>query len=226
MILPILVVIVVAIVFALMGFAQGSSTVYNDGVFRLDVYENVLTPVECDDLLAAAKSLGLKPSTVASIEKCEQVLDDATRRSSHVFVDASDSPVAQKLYDTARALLREHGVANWETARLEKVQVVEYVPGGYYVDHYDSLPPDIEPKSDDQRDIATRTHTLVVYLNECGLSGATSFPRCGTCVYPDVGRAVLWNNTDKEGRTLRQALHAGTPPEGCCKYIGNVWIHA
>ena len=67
-----------------------------------------------------------------------------------------------------------------------------------------------------------RTHTLMVYLNDDFDGGETNFPNLKQSVKPVKGKAIWWNYL-KDGKTLKEYLHEGTPVTKGKKYIITSW---
>ena len=173
------------------------------------VYDNVLSPGECERMIERAKALGLSRSTVAekSGSQTSQI-----RTSSHVFLPPDD-PVGETLKAKVRQLT---GVPQ---SRMEQVQIVHYRPGQQYKPHFDAC----NDGCDGGKDMP-RTKTVMFYLNTVEEGGHTRFPNAGVSVTPKRGRAVHWYNIDDNNHNLPCAFHGADPVIRGEKWGATVWI--
>lgn len=69
--------------------------------------------------------------------------------------------------------------------------------------------------------------TVLLFLDDVEVGGATRFPMLNITVEPKRGRAVLWPNVknealnEKDDRTIHQAL----PVIKGVKYAAKAWVH-
>ena len=108
----------------------------------------------------------------------------------------------------------------------EPLQVVNYGIGGHYEPHYDF---DVErdqreTQSEEMLTVGDRIATLMIYLNDVEIGGATVFPEFDFYVRPVSRAAVFWFNYDTAGIGDRRALHAACPVALGQKWIANKWI--
>ena len=67
--------------------------------------------------------------------------------------------------------------------------------------------------------------TVLVYLNDVPLGGATFFPALNLTVQPRRGMALVFFPATVDGLLDRNALHAALPAmEPYPKYVSQVWI--
>lgn len=175
------------------------------------VYDNILSPGECERVIQRAKSLGLHRSTVVN-KKANSGTRDSIRTSSHVFLPRGD-PVGDMVKHTAQTLT---GVP---ISRMEDVQVLHYLPGQQYKPHYDAC----NNGCDGGKDMP-RTQTVMFYLNTVEEGGHTRFPNVGVSVAPKQGRAVHWYNIDNNKQNLPCAFHGADPVRRGEKWGATVWI--
>ncbi|XP_030629246.1 prolyl 4-hydroxylase subunit alpha-2-like [Chanos chanos] len=101
----------------------------------------------------------------------------------------------------------------------ELLQVANYGIGGRFEPHYDAK---VKFRENFQRKFVlflSRMATVLIYLSDVEVGGATVFPEVGVALKPQKGSAVLWFNLLRNGRMDDNALHAGCPV-----FIGNKWI--
>lgn len=173
----------------------------------------LLSPAQCDALVAAASARTLEPSEVGM-----GLLDASVRKSSQTWFSPGEHPVADALRTKASGIIASTG--KFESYAFEAIQVARYGPGGKYDLHYDG--DDCQPATcpTDQR-----LATLLVYLSEPPAGGETTFPLLGKTVRPKKGSAVFFRVADPRTRELyEKTLHAGRPVGSGTKWIANVWV--
>ncbi|XP_015888332.1 probable prolyl 4-hydroxylase 4 [Ziziphus jujuba] len=200
---------------------------------RAFVYEGFLSDLECDHLIALAKS-ELKRSAVADNESGKSKLS-AVRTSSGMFIPkAKDAIVAgiEEKIATWTFLPKENG---------EDIQVLRYEHGQKYEPHYDYFT--------DKVNIARGGHrlaTVLMYLSDVGKGGETVFPvaeepirrkasttnedlsecaKKGIAVKPRRGDALLFFSLHPTAVPDPNSLHAGCPVIEGEKWSATKWIH-
>mmetsp|Transcript_129953 Transcript_129953/g.238840 ORF Transcript_129953/g.238840 Transcript_129953/m.238840 type:complete len:276 (+) Transcript_129953:2-829(+) len=171
------------------------------------VIENLISEEEGETLLRRASELNFSASPTHHP-------DGQDWRSSSTAMASREDPAFSGLLQRAASLC---GVP---VSFSERPQIVRYLPGERYQPHMDSEGPH------------HRHWTLLLYLNDPGSGGATSFPLLRTKIAPVPFTAVLWENLRLEpdvegGRLVRNyyTLHDGQAPTGASpKFAVNVWI--
>ncbi|KAI5747923.1 hypothetical protein M8J77_019917 [Diaphorina citri] len=97
---------------------------------------------------------------------------------------------------------------------FENFSVNIYGVGGYYVYHMDSSP----------QEETMRIATMLFYLSDVQLGGATVFPYFNLTVQARKGTAILWYNTHTSGEMDNRMLHSACPVLLGHKWIGTYWI--
>jgi prolyl 4-hydroxylase len=189
--------------------------------YKVEIYDNVLTLNECNQVIQTAKKLGLKPSE--SFNSTTGKTDDNHdyRKSQTIFIEPGNlSPyLEQKFIDIAKQFVPD---AKFE----EDLQVVYYKPGDYFKSHLDAsdyMEDNIE--SDDVKTSIGRRYTLLFYLNDVEHGGETRFVNINQVVQPKMGRVAFWSNLGDDKRPIQESEHEGRPPESGEKWIVNYWIH-
>jgi prolyl 4-hydroxylase len=121
----------------------------------------------------------------------------------------------------------------------EPTQVVEYTPGDFFSDHYDTSPCDHigSTKMPEVQDMHLLKHlscdektrrqgTVIVYLTgeTEGQGGATYFPKLDVRVKPKKGRAVFFRPTRADGSTDPWMLHTAETLTHGKKFLLQQWI--
>jgi prolyl 4-hydroxylase len=105
----------------------------------------------------------------------------------------------------------------------ELPQVGRYLPSQQYLQHFDAF----DLSNEDGRRFAQnggqRTITVLTYLNDVGLGGATAFPNLNLQVQPRRGMAIVFFPSTLDGLLDKMALHAALPAVDI-KYVSQVWI--
>merc|ERR1712232_499556 len=104
--------------------------------------------------------------------------------------------------------------------RYEDTQVLRYLPGQFYRQHWDFI--------DDQRlqPSGSRLMTFFIYLSDSPGAG-TRFKELNITTEATKGSAVMWANVKKDVpyENDLMSMHEGLPPKDGPKFSANVWIH-
>ena len=181
---------------------------------RIVVFGNLLSPEECDALIADAAPRMARSLTVATKTGGEEINDDRT--SDGMFFQRGQSPLIQRIEERIARLL------NWPIENGEGLQVLHYRPGAEYKPHYDYFDP-AEPGTPTivQRG-GQRVGTLVMYLNTPEKGGGTTFPDVHLEVAPQRGTAVFFSSERPHPST--RTLHGGAPVIAGEKWIATKWL--
>lgn len=194
------------------GVVRSKTSGLDYGVF---IYDSVLTAGECKRLVDIAT-----PRLFRS-----QVNDDAktisnVRTSHQAWISKNDSEVGDIVWKLMKLASRLTGVN--DENMFEELQVARYEPSQEYKPHYDAC------VSDDFCTASNKLYrraTLIVYLADGCEGGETYFPNIDVKVKPEVGKGVLFYNTDADtGMEIKDSLHAGLPVKKGVKWIANLWI--
>ena len=178
---------------------------------RIVVFGNLLSPEECDALIADAAPRMARSLTVATKTGGEEINDDRT--SDGMFFQRG---LIQRIEERIARLL------NWPIENGEGLQVLHYRPGAEYKPHYDYFDP-AEPGTPTivQRG-GQRVGTLVMYLNTPEKGGGTTFPDVHLEVAPQRGNAVFFSYERPHPST--RTLHGGAPVIAGEKWIATKWL--
>jgi len=199
--------------------------VENDGPWVV-LLQNFVTEEEADRLVELGKNQGYERSADVGKENPDGSHDSlvSESRTSHntwcqdpsCYQDPLVKPVIDRIAEVTKTSVKNS----------EYLQLLQYEPGQYYVQHHDFIP--------HHRDMpcGVRIMTLFIYLNNVEEGGGTSFPLVndgkGIVVQPKKGNAVLWPSVldeapeSKDDRTDHEAL----PVIKGLKYGANAWIHS
>lgn len=166
------------------------------------IIKNFLSPEECAYIKDQA-SKQLKPSTVSH----DKVVDTNVRVSETAWLGLED-PVVKDIM--------ERCVSNTDRPlrNCEKLQVLKYTPGGFYIPHQDCF------KDDKNR----RLYTCIIALTDDYEGGATVFPHLKKEYKLQKGDMLLFNTLNDWGWMTPKALHGGAPVTRGEKWICNLWI--
>lgn len=181
---------------------------------RLTVFANLLSPEECDALIAAARPRLARSLTVAAHPGGQEVNENRT--SSGMFFTRGQNAVVQKLEARIARLL------HWPIENGEGLQVLHYPPGAEYKPHYDYFDPAEPGTPTILRRGGQRVATLVMYLNTPAQGGATLFPHAHMEVAAQRGNAVFFSYARPHPDT--RTLHGGAPVLAGEKWIATKWL--
>ncbi|MDP4073371.1 2OG-Fe(II) oxygenase [Acidovorax sp. A1169] len=181
---------------------------------RIVVFGNLLSPEECDALIAAAEPRMARSLTVATKTGGEEVNDDRT--SDGMFFQRGENPVVQRIEERIARLL------DWPIENGEGLQVLHYRPGAEYKPHYDYFDPGEPGTATILKRGGQRVGTLVMYLNTPEKGGGTTFPDVHVEVGPQRGNAVFFSYERAAPST--RTLHGGAPVIAGEKWIATKWL--
>lgn len=175
------------------------------------VLEGLLTPEECDALIAEA-SPRLARSLTVDVDGRQQT--DQRRTSQGMFFAIGETPLVQRIEQRIADLLAipvSHG---------EGLQILHYRPGQEYEPHFDWFNPDQPGFSMVTARGGQRIASVVMYLNTPEEGGGTAFPRIGLTVTAMRGSAVYFAYDTGDDASL----HAGLPVIKGEKWIATTWL--
>ncbi len=181
---------------------------------RIVVFGNLLSPAECDALIADAAPRMARSLTVATKTGGEEVNDDRT--SDGMFFQRGENPLIQRIEERIARLL------NWPIENGEGLQVLHYRPGAEYKPHYDYFDPAEPGTATIVQRGGQRVGTLVIYLNTPEKGGGTIFPDAHVEVAPQRGNAVFFSYERPHPGT--RSLHGGAPVIAGDKWIATKWL--
>jgi prolyl 4-hydroxylase len=178
------------------------------------VFGNVLTPEECDALIAAAKPRLNRSLTVATKTGGEELSPDRT--SSGMFFRRDENEVVKTLERRLAAL------THWPIENGEGLQILHYRPGAEYKPHYDYFDPNEPGTPTILKRGGQRVATIVMYLNEPEKGGGTTFPDIHFEVAPKRGNAVYFSYS--RAHPSSKSLHGGAPVIAGEKWVATKWL--
>lgn len=181
---------------------------------RVVVFGNLLSPEECEGLIAAAR-VRLARSLTVETRTGGEVLN-VDRTSEGMFFERGENDIVARLEQRIAALLR------WPVEFGEGLQILRYAPGAQYRPHYDYFDPGEPGTPTILKRGGQRVATLVMYLQEPGQGGATTFPDVGLEVAPVRGTGVFFSYEDPDPAT--RTLHGGAPVLAGEKWVATKWL--
>jgi prolyl 4-hydroxylase len=180
------------------------------------LFGNVLSPDECEQLIALAKPKISRSTTVD--DDSGSALLHQNRTSSGTFFNVNETAFIKKL-DSRIAELMQLPVTNGEG-----LQILNYGVGQEYQPHYDYFPPKLPGSAVHLRNGGQRVATLILYLNNVEEGGETIFPELGLSIVPARGNALYFRNTMADGTEDALTLHGGAPVRRGEKWIATKWM--
>lgn len=203
---------------------------HSQGVYMLDGF---LSDVEADTIVSTVPS----HSPIGSSEVVQPALPTCgfRRSTSWVFFGSQreQAPFPNGF------MSRVQDATHVPKSHYEPMQVVEYLPGDFFSDHYDTSACDhigdhkleevahIKLRESLSCDDSTRRQgTLIVYLTdeETGAGGATYFPKLDVRVKPKKGRAIFFRPTRADGSTDPYMLHSAETLLSGRKFLLQQWM--
>jgi len=179
------------------------------------VFEDFLSEAEIEALLAAARPR-LQQALVSS---AESGVESPGRSGSNCWIPHACNEVVSELS------LRVAEVVGIPLEFAESLQVVYYNQSEEYAPHYDAWDAATERGQRCMARGGQRLVTCLMYLNEPGEGGGTSFPRLDREVRARGGRMLLFHNC-QAGSNIRHpdSLHGGMPVLAGEKWACNFWF--
>ncbi|AGU48488.1 putative prolyl 4-hydroxylase, subunit alpha [Variovorax paradoxus B4] len=181
---------------------------------RVVVFGNLVSPEECEGLIAAAR-VRLARSLTVETRTGGEVLN-VDRTSEGMFFERGETDIVARLEQRIAALLR------WPVEFGEGLQILRYAPGAQYRPHYDYFDPGEPGTPTILKRGGQRVATLVMYLQEPGQGGATTFPDVGLEVAPVRGTGVFFSYDEPDPAT--RTLHGGAPVLAGEKWVATKWL--
>ncbi|MDO4705389.1 MAG: 2OG-Fe(II) oxygenase [Comamonadaceae bacterium] len=183
---------------------------------RVVVLDGLLTPAECDEIIALAKPHMRRSLTVDNQSEEGGDSLNASRTSDGMFFDRGQAPVISALEARISRLL------NWPVENGEGLQVLRYGPGAEYRPHYDYFELG-QPSTEALLSRGgQRVGTLLIYLNTPPEGGGTTFPDAGLEITAQQGMAVFFSYDRAHPSTL--SLHGGAPVISGEKWVATKWL--
>lgn len=174
------------------------------------LFPRFASPAECAHVASAA----------SEVMESAQVVDPLTGQFVTHPVRTSSSAVIGPSRETLviQAINRRLAtVSGTDIAQGEPLQVLHYAPGQQFRPHHDALPPN-------EANGNQRIRTLLLYLNDAYVGGATHFPSSGLEVQGRGGDLLMFDNLLPDGRPDPAAQHAGLPVARGAKWLATRWI--
>ena len=181
---------------------------------RVVLFGNLLSPEECEALIAAAEPRMARSKTVETRTGGEEV--NASRTSDGMFFQRGEIDIVQKLEARIAKLV------NWPLENGEGLQILRYGPGAEYKPHYDYFDPAEPGTATILKRGGQRVGTLVIYLNNPTKGGGTVFPDIHLEVGPRQCNAVFFSYERPHPST--KTLHGGSPVVEGEKWIATKWL--
>ena len=169
--------------------------------------KGLLSPDECAFLARSAEAW-LEPAVVVDPRSGRLIADPVRRADTAAFTLATANPAIH-------ALNRRIAVAtNTVVAQGEPLQILSYRIGQEYQLHHDAI-----AGMPNQRVL-----TILIALNDDYQGGVTRFPDARLDWRGRTGDAIVFRNSDAQGRPDPRARHAGTPVTTGRKLLASRWI--
>ena len=139
------------------------------------------------------------------------------RTSKSAWLEEWEDPTGRLTAINARI----SAITGLDMSTAELLQVCNYGIGGHYDPHYDYSTRPGDMIENDGRRIAT----VLMYLTNVTMGGATVFTEGGARLTPSKGDAAFWWNLKRSGEGDLTTRHAACPVLVGSKWVCNKWIH-
>jgi prolyl 4-hydroxylase len=109
-------------------------------------------------------------------------------------------------------------------AHGEDLQLLQYGVGGEYRPHFDYFDPATEGGAQMLARGSQRLATVILYLCDVEVGGATLFPELSLAFTPMKGAALMFASLGPDGALLQSSLHCGCPVTSGEKWIATKWL--
>eukprot|EP01006_Ploeotia_vitrea_P050846 TRINITY_DN67506_c6_g2_i6.p1 TRINITY_DN67506_c6_g2~~TRINITY_DN67506_c6_g2_i6.p1 ORF type:complete len:469 (-),score=56.31 TRINITY_DN67506_c6_g2_i6:217-1584(-) len=187
---------------------------------RIYYLSNLLTPTECQELMALATPEMNKTQIIG--EKGDGEVSNY-RTNDGMFLNRPEHAEAPPV-KAARTKIGQF--LHLPPVNIEPLNVLRYASGQYYKPHTDWFPTEYPALLERG---GQRVASCLTWLNEIpeGFGGETEFPAVEKKVRgKKAGDAVCWWNIDENGKEEPLSAHAAIPPEGHEKWVVVAWIRA
>lgn len=177
--------------------------------------DNFMTHAECDAFCELSRSTLIKSTVVDDATGAS--IGHAHRTSMGTHFTLGQNALVKKI-ETRIAEITGTPVPNGEG-----IQILNYASGGEYRPHFDYFPDNtgghVHTAKSGQRMI-----TIIMYLNDVKVGGATVLPEINLSVYPKKGSALYFSYFNSVGQVDPSTLHGGSPVIEGEKWIATKWI--
>lgn len=177
--------------------------------------DNFMSEAECDALCALSKGT-LTKSTVVD-DKTGQGVNHAARTSQGTYFSLAQNTLVEKIET------RISEITGIPAINGEGIQILNYIDGGEYKPHFDYFP-DNEGGRSNMTQGGQRIITIIMYLNDVTVGGATIFPEVNLSIYPKKGSALYFSYFTANGQVDPLTLHGGAPVIEGEKWIATKWL--
>lgn len=176
----------------------------------IKILDNILTPIECGELIELGSTKLIKSSTLG-----EQIDNYRKADNSWIFEDTD-------LTIKIKNIIKKE--TEYDIDNQEKIHIVKYDIGGEYKQHHDFFHPDTTYYKDVIRFGGQRVYSCLFYLNDDFEGGETEFVNKNIKINPKTGRLLIWKNIKEDGSLDYDSFHAGLPVISGTKWIAIVWV--
>jgi prolyl 4-hydroxylase len=175
-----------------------------------------MSPEECDHLLHISEGRQVN-STVVDNATGSSIESDYRTGFLTMLRGAEDS-----LVDALERRISQ--VSRTRVEQGEPIQIIGYKRWQKYKPHHDWFDPGLPSAGKHLAQGGQRIRTVMVYLKAPTSGGETEFTKLKIKVKPEVGAALMWDNTMQDGGIDHRTMHTGLPVQSGQKVVATRWI--
>ncbi|CAJ0942697.1 unnamed protein product, partial [Mesorhabditis belari] len=189
-------------------------------IIRFNPMAVLFRGVLLDDEITAIKSYAQPKLARATVQNSVtgQLETASYRISKSAWLREEEYPIVERVNKRLELM------TNLDMDTAEELQIANYGIGGHYDPHFDHARKE-ERKAFESLGTGNRIATVLFYMSQPSLGGATVFTEVKSTMFPSKNDALFWYNLHRNGEGDDRTRHAACPVLVGIKWVSNKWIH-
>ncbi|CAJ0581013.1 unnamed protein product, partial [Mesorhabditis spiculigera] len=189
-------------------------------IVRFNPLAVVFRGVLLDEEIAAIQSYARPKLARATVQNSVtgQLETASYRISKSAWLRGEEYPIVERVNNRLELM------TNLDMDTAEELQIANYGIGGHYDPHFDHARKE-EKKAFESLGTGNRIATVLFYMSQPSLGGATVFTEVKSTMFPSKNDALFWYNLHRNGEGDDRTRHAACPVLVGVKWVSNKWIH-